>query len=42
MSEKQPASELLQRYLDGTCTDAERKLVDDWYQQLGNEDHAIL
>ncbi|MFC3197631.1 FecR family protein [Parapedobacter deserti] len=42
MSEKQPTSELLQRYLDGTCSDAERKLIDDWYQRLDNEDYATL
>lgn len=42
MSAKQPTSELLQRYLNGTCTDAERRLVDDWYQRLENEDHATL
>lgn len=28
---------LIQKYLDGTCTEAERKLVDDLYSSLGGE-----
>ena len=42
MSEKQPANEVLQRYLNGTCTDAERRLVDDWYRQLETDDYASI
>ena len=29
-----PSTELLQRYLNNTCTDAERAVVDAWYQSL--------
>lgn len=35
-----PSPETLQKYLAGTCTETERQLVNDWYQQLDNE-HAL-
>lgn len=42
MPEKQPTKEVLQRYLNGTCTDAERRLVDNWYKQLETENYAAI
>jgi transmembrane sensor len=29
--------QLLKRYLDNSCTDDERKIIDQWYELLGNE-----
>lgn len=30
----QPINDLLQKYLQGACTPAEEKMVDEWYDQL--------
>jgi transmembrane sensor len=51
MENRTPSPELLQRYLAGTCSDAERKVIDDWYEQINlksgiqfsraDEDHLL-
>jgi transmembrane sensor len=33
---------LLDRYLTGTCSPAEQKLVAHWYQQFGQDEPTIL
>lgn len=43
MSEDQHEKKLLERYLRGECTDAEREIVDSWYNSFdGNADDPIL
>jgi transmembrane sensor len=33
---------LLDRYLTGTCSPAEQKLVSHWYQQFGQDEPTLL
>ena len=34
--------ELLDRYAHGQCSDAEKKLVDEWYDALGSDGRASI
>ncbi len=42
MSEEQKIKEILKRYLQGECTDAEREALDKWYGSFDNDAHAPL
>ena len=33
--------QLLKRYLDNSCTDDEKKIIDQWYELLDNENADI-
>jgi transmembrane sensor len=33
--------QLLRRYLDNSCTDEERRVIDQWYELLGNEQKPL-
>jgi transmembrane sensor len=37
-----PSSEILQKYLAGECTDAERQLVNNWYKSLDSGHSEVL
>src|SRR5689334_9953611 len=34
--------QLLKRYLDNSCTDDERKIIDQWYELLDNENVVVI
>ncbi|SMC70703.1 FecR family protein [Pedobacter africanus] len=36
------ATELLRKYVEGTCTDEEQQLFEQWYANLNSEDHHLL
>ncbi|MNL01930.1 fec operon regulator FecR [compost metagenome] len=36
------ATELLRKYVEGTCTDEEKQLFEQWYANLNSEDHQHL
>ena len=36
------ATELLRKYVEGTCTDKEKQLFEQWYANLNSEDHQHL